>query len=93
MSLDKGRENANSHSVAKTQIDGGVLSQNGHSRYSRAHPIPKDVLLLIEVADTTKQYDREIKVSLYARHHIPEVCFTAWVRSLATPQTNTQKKV
>jgi Uma2 family endonuclease len=42
-------------------------------RYSKAHPIPKDVLLLIEVADTTVQYDREIKVPLYARHHIPEV--------------------
>ena len=42
-------------------------------RYSKAHPTPKDVLLLIEVADTTVQYDRDIKIPLYARHHIPEV--------------------
>ena len=42
-------------------------------RYSKAHPVPKDVLLLVEVVDTTVQYDREIKIPLYARHHIPEV--------------------
>ncbi len=41
--------------------------------YSSAHPVASDVLLLIEVSDTTLRYDREIKVPLYASHGIPEV--------------------
>jgi Uma2 family endonuclease len=32
-----------------------------------------DVLLAIEVSDTSLRYDREIKVPLFARHCIPEV--------------------
>lgn len=41
--------------------------------YADAHPEPADVLLLIEVADTSVRFDRETKVPLYARHGIPEV--------------------
>ncbi len=41
--------------------------------YRSAHPGPEDVLLLVEVADTTGRYDREVKVPLYARRGIPEV--------------------
>jgi Uma2 family endonuclease len=33
---------------------------------------PADVLLLIEVADTSLNYDRAVKRALYARHAIPE---------------------
>lgn len=40
--------------------------------YTESHPRPADVLLLIEVADTSLQKDRQIKVPLYARHRIPE---------------------
>jgi Uma2 family endonuclease len=42
---------------------------------TRGAPLPstKDVLLLIEVSDTTVGYDREVKVPLYARSGIPEV--------------------
>jgi Uma2 family endonuclease len=40
--------------------------------YSSAHPTPADVLLIIEVADTTVAYDRNVKLSLYARAGIPE---------------------
>jgi Uma2 family endonuclease len=35
-------------------------------------PRPEDVLLLIEVSDTTLRYDREAKLPLYARSGIPE---------------------
>jgi Uma2 family endonuclease len=42
-------------------------------RYRDALPTAADVLLVIEVADTTVEYDREIKLPLYARHSIPEV--------------------
>lgn len=41
--------------------------------YRTAHPQPEDVLLLIEVADATIHYDRNMKIPLYARHGIPEV--------------------
>ena len=41
-------------------------------RYRKEKPLPADVLLLIEVADSTLRYDREIKVPLYASYAIPE---------------------
>ncbi|MFH0351712.1 MAG: Uma2 family endonuclease [Chromatiales bacterium] len=41
--------------------------------YALALPRADDVFLIIEVADTTLRYDREIKIPLYARHGIPEV--------------------
>lgn len=41
--------------------------------YTGAHPEPGDVLLIVEVADSTLKYDRDIKTPLYARHGIPEV--------------------
>lgn len=41
--------------------------------YIDRHPGSDDVLLLVEVSDTTLAYDREVKLSLYARHGIPEV--------------------
>ena len=40
--------------------------------YRKAHPRPDDVLLVIEVADTTVHYDRNVKVPLYARAGIAE---------------------
>lgn len=40
--------------------------------YASALPTAADTLLLIEVADSTVRYDREIKLPLYARHGVPE---------------------
>jgi Uma2 family endonuclease len=40
--------------------------------YRRAHPVARDVLLLIEVSDTTLRYDLEVKARLYATHGIAE---------------------
>ena len=37
-----------------------------------AHPVAEDVLLLIEISNTTVNYDRLIKVPLYARHGVVE---------------------
>ncbi len=36
-------------------------------------PMAVDVLLIVEVSHTTLDYDREVKLALYARHGIPEV--------------------
>lgn len=41
--------------------------------YRHEHPTGDDVLLVIEVSDSTLRYDRDIKVPLYARHGVPEV--------------------
>lgn len=40
--------------------------------YRAAHPRPEDILLVIEVADTTVHYDRNVKMPLYARAGISE---------------------
>ncbi|MGH8728904.1 MAG: Uma2 family endonuclease [Burkholderiales bacterium] len=50
-----------------------VLLKPRADHYSTALPTPSDVLLLIEVADTTLDYDRNTKIPLYARTGIPEV--------------------
>ncbi len=40
--------------------------------YSREHAAPEDVLLAVEVADTTARYDRLVKSRVYARAGIPK---------------------
>jgi len=40
--------------------------------YRNAHPIAADVLLLIEVSESTLRFDLEVKSRLYATHGIPE---------------------
>ena len=40
--------------------------------YAHAHPGPEDILLLIEVADTSLAKDRHVKSTLYAEAGIPE---------------------
>ena len=47
--------------------------------YRQATPRPQDVLLIIEVADSSLAYDRAVKRALYARHGIPE----CWIVNLA----------
>lgn len=44
-----------------------------------APPGPEDVLLVVEVSDTTLSYDRDVKLPMYARAGIPE----AWIVDLA----------
>ncbi len=34
--------------------------------YASAHPAPADILLVVEVADTSLEYDRRVKGALYA---------------------------
>jgi Uma2 family endonuclease len=46
--------------------------------YLGGNPGPEDVLLLIEVSDTTLELDRERKLSAYGRAGIPEV----WIVNL-----------
>jgi Uma2 family endonuclease len=46
--------------------------------YTSRHPVPEDVFLLIEVSDTTLDFDREQKLPLYGRAGISEV----WIVNL-----------
>jgi len=46
--------------------------------YASAHPTPADVLLVVEVADSSLDYDRGVKIQLYAEAGIPEV----WIMAL-----------
>ena len=41
--------------------------------YTGSHPRADDVLLAVEVADSSLAYDRDVKTALYARHGIAEV--------------------
>ncbi len=50
-----------------------MLLRPSPDRYRSTLPRPEDVLLLIEVADTTLVFDRETKLPLYASQGIQEV--------------------
>lgn len=73
-----------------------ILGQDGHpmpdvlvaegpnQRYVRRHPRADEVLLIVEVSDTTLERDRGEKLCLYAQAGIPEY----WIVSI--PQTTVQ---
>ncbi len=48
--------------------------------YVGALPTPADTLLVVEVADSSARYDRQIKLPLYARRGVPEL----WIVDLET---------
>jgi Uma2 family endonuclease len=50
--------------------------------YSGGKARPEDILLLIEVADTTVHSDRQIKIPLYARAEVPEVWLVNLLRKI-----------
>jgi Uma2 family endonuclease len=59
-----------------------VVAHFRKDRYRHRHPRPADIYLLIEVADTSLDYDREIKAPLYAEAGIPEY----WIVNIADEQ-------
>jgi Uma2 family endonuclease len=52
--------------------------------YRLSTPRPEDVLLLIEIADSSLNYDRTVKRSLYAQHGIPEF----WIVNVASKEVD-----
>jgi Uma2 family endonuclease len=56
---------------SEPQPDIAVLAAKA-ARYRHAHPSAADVLLLIEVSDTTLRYDLKVKARLYATHGVRE---------------------
>jgi putative restriction endonuclease len=55
--------------------------------YTGSHPLADDVLLLIEVADTSLRLDRRVKIPLYARAGIRET----WLCDLVTGRVKTHR--
>ena len=56
--------------------------------YGSRHPRPDDVLLLIEVADTTLDFDRDVKALLYARAGVREL----WVLALEEERVHVYRR-
>lgn len=57
---------------SEPQPDLAILRERADG-YERSLPAASDVLLVIEIADASLAYDRDVKLPLYARHGIPEV--------------------
>jgi Uma2 family endonuclease len=47
-----------------------VIAKNRDDDYLANHPSPSDILLLIEIADSSLKYDQEVKLLLYAEANI-----------------------
>ena len=61
-----------------------VLLRPRHDFYSSSHPRPTDILLVIEIADATLRYDRDLKAPLYARNGIVEYWLVDLVGDVVT---------
>jgi Uma2 family endonuclease len=63
--------------------------------YAKQHPGGKDTLLIVEVADTSLAYDREVKLPLYAAVGVPEYWLVNLkdreIEAYHTPLDNTYK--
>jgi len=57
---------------SEPQPDFAIL-QRRPDFYANSHPQPQDVFALIEVSDTTVEFDRTVKVPIYAKDNIAEV--------------------
>lgn len=69
----------NKHSEPEPDI---LLLKPVKDFYAPNHPLASDVLLLIEVADSSLSYDRDFKLPLYANSQIEEY----WIVDLAANQ-------
>jgi Uma2 family endonuclease len=58
--------------LSEPQPDIAVLRPRGDF-YKTGHPTPANIMLIIEVAETSLEYDRGVKIPLYAKAMIPEV--------------------
>lgn len=73
--------------LSEPQPDVTLLKQRADF-YRREHPRPRDILLLVEVIGSEKDYDRSVKLPLYARAGIREV----WLVDLLGDAIETHRK-
>ena len=60
-------------SLNEPQPDVAVLRPRTGNRRAAGPPAPSEVLLLVEVSDSSLRFDRKVKLPLYARFGIPEL--------------------
>ena len=70
----RGQEPITIHEYSEPEPD-IVIAKFREDFYANSHPEPADVLVAIEVADTSLAYDRDAKIPLFASAGIPE----AWL--------------
>jgi hypothetical protein len=63
---------------SEPQPDIALLTPRADS-YKKSHPTPAEVLLVVEVSDSTLNYDRDVKAPIYAHAGIREL----WLVNLA----------
>lgn len=71
-----------------------AIASNRPDDYLSAHPSPVDVLLLVEIADSSLSYDQKVKLPLYAQasivdfwiFNLPENCLEAYSEPYQSPQ-------
>jgi Uma2 family endonuclease len=61
--------NIDTHSIPEPDI---AVLLPATDRYAKSLPMAKDIPLIIEVSDSTLEFDREIKQKMYASAGIPE---------------------
>ena len=62
-----------------------TIAKNRGDDYLSCHPQPEDILLLIEVADSSLSYDQETKLALYGESNILDY----WIFNLLDEQLQT----
>lgn len=62
-----------------------AIVHNQENNYLSSHPYPEDILLVIEIADSTLKYDQETKLRLYAEAGISDY----WIVNLVDNQLET----
>jgi len=70
---------------SEPQPDFAVLKHRGN--YRKILPRPEDTMLAVEAANTSLDYDRKVKLALYARSLIPEV----WIVNLAAEEVEVHR--
>lgn len=65
-----------------------VVAKFRDDYYAGGHPQPEDILLVIEVADSSLAFDRDAKIPLYASCGIPE----SWLVDLSAGEVTLYRK-
>lgn len=78
--------NLNKNSEPEPDI---VIANLREDHYTESHPKPGEIILIIEVSDSSLNFDREVKMPLYAGAGIPEY----WIINLQDQQVEVYKKL
>ncbi|MEH2239375.1 Uma2 family endonuclease [Nostoc sp.] len=73
-----------------------AILQNRDDNYLSGHPQPADVLLVIEVSDSSFDYDQDVKIPLYAKAGIADYwifnLFDNYLETYSEPEQDNQGK-